>query len=224
MSKKEVKKQDELENVQQALSASEAFIEKYQKQILYVVAAVVLVVLAVLSFKNFYLKPQEENAQNEMSKAELLFAADSFKVALEGNKETIGFKEIASEYSITASGNLASAYAGICYYKLGQYENAVKFLSQYDGNDEYFSTVVIGLTGDAYVQLGKNDKALDCFEKAEAMKNKVLSPVYIKKAGVVLETLNQPEKALEKYQTIKDNYPTSVEAQDVDKYIARIQK
>jgi tetratricopeptide (TPR) repeat protein len=224
MSKKEVKKQDELENVQHALSASEAFIEKYQKQILYVVAAVVLVVLAVLSFHNFYMKPREVNAETEMAKAQMFFAADSFKIALEGNKETIGFKEIASEYSITASGNLASAYAGICYYKLGQYDNAVKFLSQFDGKDDYFTTVVIGLIGDAYVELGKPEKALNYFEKAGDKNNKVLSPVYIKKAGVVLESLNKSDKALEKYQSIKDKYPTSVEAQDIDKYIARIEK
>ena len=224
MSKKEVNKPDELENVQHALSASEAFIEKYQKHILFAVAAVVLVVLAVLAFHNYYMEPRENSAENEMAKAQELFAVDSFKVALEGNKQTIGFKEIASEYSITASGNLANAYAGICYYKLGQYENAVKYLTQFDGQDEYFATVVVGLTGDAYVQMGKSDKALDYFEKAEDMNNKVLSPVYIKKAGVVYESQNKPDKALEKYKLIKGNYPTSVEAQDIDKYIARLEK
>lgn len=224
MSTKEVKKQDELENVQHALTASEAFIEKYQKQILYVVAGIVLLVLAVLAFRNYYMKPREIAAENEMAKAQSYFAVDSFKVALDGNKQTIGFKEIASEYSITASGNLASAYAGICYYKLGQYDNAIKFLSQYDGNDDYFTVVVVGLTGDAYVELGKSEKALSCFEKAESMDNKVLSPVYIKKAGVVLESLNKTDKALEKYQMIKDKYPTSLEAQDIDKYIARLEK
>jgi len=224
MAKQEVKKTPEIENVQHALTASEAFIEKYQKQIIIGVGAIVLVVLAVLAVNNYYLKPREVNAENEMYKAQILFSADSFKVALNGNKETIGFKEIASEYGITASGNLASAYAGICYYKLGEYENAVKYLTQFDGKDNYFTTTVVGLTGDAYVQLGKTDKALDYFEKAEDMKNEVLSPVYIKKAGVVLESMNKPEEALVKYQSIKDNYPKSIEAQDIDKYIARIQK
>jgi hypothetical protein len=36
------KKHDELENIEHALSTSEAFIEKYQKQILIAVAAIVL--------------------------------------------------------------------------------------------------------------------------------------------------------------------------------------
>lgn len=224
MSKKEDQKHDELENVEHALTASEAFIEKYQKQLLIGVGAVVLVVLIALSVRNFYLEPREITAENEMYQAQNFFAADSFRIALEGNGAALGFKEIASEYSFTPSGNLAAAYSGICYYKLGQYDNAVKYLSQYDGDDTYFATSVIGLTGDCYIELGNKDKALDFFNKAIDMKNEVISPVYLKKAGAVYESLNQPEKAAEKYNTIKDDYPRSSEASDIDKYIARVQK
>lgn len=107
MSKKADNKHDELENVQHALTTSEAFIEKYQKQILTAIGIIVLVVLAILAFRSYYLKPREVAAENEMSKAQAFFAADSFKVALDGNKDILGFKEIASDYSLTASGNLA---------------------------------------------------------------------------------------------------------------------
>lgn len=225
MSKKPNQKHDELENVEHALSASELFIEKYQKQILITVGIIVLIVLSVLSFRNFYLQPREIAAENEMYKAQAFFAADSFKIALDGKfDQTIGFKEIASEYSLTPSGKLAAAYAGICYYKLGQYEDAIKFLTQYDGDDNYFKTTVIGLTGDAYVNLGENNKALSCFKKVGDMKNDVLSPIYLKKAGLVYELLKQPANAEKEYQLIKDNYPKSSEATDIDKYLARVQK
>ena len=225
MSKKEEKKHTELENVEHALTASEAFIEKYQKQIIFGVGAVVLIVLAVLSFKNFYLEPREIAAQNEMYKAQSVFAKDSFRVALEGDGvESIGFKEIVSEYSITSSGNLAAAYAGICYYKLGQYENAIKYLTQFDGKDSYFKASVIGLTGDCYVELNESSKAIGYFEKAANLENVVISPVYLKKAGMVYESLTQPEKAEKNYTIIKEKYPKSPEAADIDKYIARVQK
>lgn len=225
MAKKDEKTHDELETVQHALTSTEAFIEKHQKQILIGVATVVLIVLAVLSFRNFYLEPREVAAENEMYKCQAAFAADSFKVALDGdNKGSIGFKEIVSEYGITASGKLAAAYAGICYYKLGQYEDAIKYLSQFDGNDTYFSASVIGLTGDCYVELGETSKALSYFEKAADKENAVMSPVYLKKAGLVYESLSQPEKAEKEYTSIKEKYPKSPEAADIDKYIARIQK
>jgi tetratricopeptide (TPR) repeat protein len=224
MAKKAEQKQDELENVQHALTASEMFIEKYQKQILIGVAAVLLVVLVVLSFRNFYMEPREKAAENEMYKAQALFATDSFKIALDGNAQTIGFKEIASQYGLTSSGNLASAYAGICYFKIGKYDDAIKYLSDYSGKDNYFKTTVIGLIGDCYVNLNDNDKALSYFEKAADMKNDVLSPVYLKKAGLVYESQNQPEKAEKNYTTIKEKYPKSSEASDIDKYLARVQK
>lgn len=225
MSKKEEKKHDELVNVENALTSTEAFIEKYQKQILMGVGAIVLVVLVALSFRNFYLEPREIAAQNEMYKSQSFFAKDSFRVALEGKgTESIGFKEIASNYGITSSGKLAAAYAGICYYKLGQYENAIKSLSQFDGKDTYFTASVIGLTGDCYVELGETSKAISYFEKAADKDNAVMSPVYLKKAGLVYESLNQPEKAEKAYTTIKEKYSKSSEAADIDKYLARVQK
>ncbi len=224
MSKKE-KKHDELENVEHALTTSEAFIEKYQKQILYIVGGIVLVVIVILAFRNFYLKPREIDAENEMFKAQTYFNTDSFKIALEGKaNEFIGFKEIVSEYGVTASGNLATAYTGICYYKLGQYDNAIKYLSQFDGKDEYFSTSVIGLKGDCYVELGETKKAIGYFEDAAAKNNEVLSPVYLKKAGLAYESLNEPDKALKAYNKIKEEFSKSAEASDIDKYIARLQK
>jgi len=225
MSKKEETKHDELENVQHALTTTEAFIEKYQKQLLFGVGALVLIVLVALSVKNFYLAPREIAAENEMYKAQARFATDSFKVALEGDGANfIGFKEIVSEYSVTSSGNLAAAYAGICYYRLGQYENAVKYLTQYSGKDTYLNASVIGLTGDCYIELNETSKAISYFEKAADMKNEVMSPIYLKKAGLVYESLKDNEKAEKAYNTIKEKYPKSQEAADIDKYLARVQK
>ncbi len=224
MSKIEEKKPDELQQVEQVLSRSEAFIEKYQKQLLLLVAVLVLLVLSVLAVKNFYIQPREREAENEMAKGQALFAVDSFKVALSGKGDYIGFEEIVSEYSITRSGNLAAAYAGICYYKLGQFDNAIKYLSKFDGEDNYFSVSVIGLIGDAYIELGKKEDAVDYFTKAADKKNDVLSSVYLKKAGIAYEALGKPEKALEMYTAIKEEYPRASEASDIEKYIARVQK
>lgn len=225
MAKKENKTHNELANVQHALTSAEAFIEKYQKQILIGVGAVVLIVLVIMSFRNFYLKPRELDAQKEMWKAQAAFGVDSFRIALEGNgMQSLGFKDIASEYSITPSGKLAKAYAGICYYKLGKYEDAVDYLSKFSTDDRYFSVSVIGLIGDCYVNLKDIPKAIEYFEKAGNKENAVLSPVYLKKAGLAYESLNQPEEAAKQYTSIKEKYPTSAEASDIDKYIARVQK
>ena len=46
---------------------------------------------------------------------------------------------------------------------------------------------------------------------------------YLLKAGVVAEKLGENAKALGYYETIKDQYPQSIEGYDIDKYIGRIQ-
>ena len=43
-------------------------------------------------------------------------------------------------------------------------------------------------------------------------------------AILVYELLKQPANAEKEYQLIKDNYPKSSEATDIDKYLARVQK
>lgn len=223
MSKKEQKKQDEFASVEQALTSSEIFIEKHQKQIIIGVGLVVLVVLAVLAFKNLYLAPRGLKAQNQMYYAQTYFEKDSFQLALDGNgADVIGFKKIASDFGMTSSSNLAAAYSGICYYHLGDYDNAVKYLSQYSYKDDYFSCSVIRLLGDAYVELGKTADAVKCFEKAGNMNNSIMSPIALKKLGLLYESTGEFEKAGKTYQKIKDQFSESQEAGDIDKYIARV--
>lgn len=212
------------ENVGNIISSSEAFIEKNQKNILIGVGIVVLIVLGIMAFRNFYQKPREITAENAMYKAQEFFAIDSFRVALEGDgANMMGFKEIASEYGMTKSGNLANAYTGICYYKIGKYQDAVKYLTQYDGKDHYFKTSVVGLTGDCYAELGETNKAQSFYKKAIDNANE-LTPIYLKKAGILYETNNNPAEAEKMYQRIKDDYSTSSESYDIDKYLARVKK
>jgi len=45
----------------------------------------------------------------------------------------------------------------------------------------------------------------------------------LKKTAVVLESTGDTKKALRNYLEIKDKYPLSQEAQDIDKYITRLQ-
>ena len=223
MAKKVSTKKNEFEGVQNVLSSSEAFIEKYQKQITYGLVAVVLIVVAIIAFRSLYFQPRSIEAQNEISKAQHYFAADSFRIAVEGNLECIGFREIVSDYGITPSGNLAAAYAGICYYKLGQYEDAIKYLSEYNGKGSYLGIEITGLIGDSYIELGDIEKAVRFFNKASKANNNILSPIYLKKAAVAYEALDKPARALELYRKIKDTYPQSTEASDIDKYISRLE-
>ncbi len=211
------------EDVQVAIGRAEAFIEKYQKQLIYGVLLIVLVVCGILLFNKFYLAPRESEAQDQMSKGQQYFEVDSFKVALNGDGATyIGFNKIIDEYGITKSSNAAQLYAGICEYELGEYQKAIDHLTKFNAKGSInFDVVATGKIGDAYAELGNLDKALDYFKKAYKNDNKVFSPVYMKKAGAICETKGDFAQAVELYTKIKDNYPQSSEARDIEKYIER---
>ena len=63
-------------------------------------------------------------------------------------------------------------------------------------------------------------KAAKAFEAAAASGNEVIAPMSLKKAGIVYLHEGEKGKALKAFKTIKDEYPASSEAQDIDKYIA----
>ena len=79
MAKKVNKTDQQLANVEQALSKTEQFIETNQKKITYVIGAVVAIIALYFGYQNMYLAPLEEDAQTEMFMAELYFQKDSGK-------------------------------------------------------------------------------------------------------------------------------------------------
>lgn len=222
-SKKSKSTPDNLQNVENVLTRSEIFIEKYQKQIIYAVGVVVLIVLAVLALRNWYLVPRENQANAKLAVCQTYFAVDSFQVALNGNgtDQCIGFKGIIDEYSWTKAASLANVYAGICYYHLGDYKNAIHYLKKFDADDINESYAAIGLIGDCYVNLGQTEEGIKYFLKAADTKNDLISPIYLKKAGIAYESLGKYKEALAIYTKIKDQYTQSQEASNIDRYIGR---
>lgn len=207
--------------IEQVISKSEAFFEKYQKHIIYSVLAVILVACAIFLISRFYMGPRATEAQNQVVLGERYFAVDSFAIALNGNGDDfVGFAKIADEYNCTDAGNLSKAYVAICSYKLGEYEKAINYADDFDGNgDVNVSVVMYGLMGDAASQLNKVEKALSYYEKAYESENKAFAPLYLKKAAILSFQSGDKAKATELFQLIKDKYITSTEAQDIDKYL-----
>ncbi|WP_102408229.1 tetratricopeptide repeat protein [Parabacteroides bouchesdurhonensis] len=209
--------------VEEIVSRSEQFIENNSKKIIYGIIAVALIVGAVLGIKHGYLIPQEKKAAAAMFKGEQYFARDSFALALNGNgSDYDGFEAIIDQYGTTDAANLAKAYAGICYYKLGDAQKALNMLKSFSASDKMISPAITGLIGDCYVNMGNVKEGISYFEKAaKQADNEVISPVYLKKAGIAYESMKQYKDAVKAYSTIKDKYYTSMEAADIDKYITR---
>ncbi|MEI7663306.1 MAG: tetratricopeptide repeat protein [Bacteroidota bacterium] len=225
MASKQDKKIDKTEErivaVEEAFSRTEQFIEKYQQIILIVIGVVIVVVLGFFGFKRFYLAPKEKDAQSQMFMAEKYFEQDSLKKALNGDGQYLGFLAVIDEFGMTKSANLAHYYAGICYLKMGQFENALEQLNKFSSSDQFVGPMAKGAMGDANMELKQVQKAADLYmDAAEMRKNEFTSPLFMMKAGMAYEELGNYEKALNIYKQIKEKYARSNEGREIDKYIS----
>ncbi len=222
--KKKTGAEEPIEGVENLLGKTENYIEENQKSLTIIVAAIVIVVLGYLGYRNLYVAPLEAEAKSQIYMAERYFERDSFNLALYGDGNYLGFTDIIDEYSVTNTANLANYYAGISYLRLGQYQNAIDHLRQFDSRDKMASSVAYGAIGDAYVELGDLERAATYYTRAASRRpNEFTSPIYWMKAGVVYENLGNYSKALESYENIRDDYPESTEGRQIEKYIARVQ-
>lgn len=200
----------------------EHFYHNYKKQIYIVVIVAAVALIGYTGFKMYYLEPKEKEAQAAMFQAQNWFAVDSFDLALKGKGDISGFEAVAEDYGLTKAGNLAHYYAGICYMRKGEFQNALDHLDDFSSSNKMVSPLAEGLKGDAYVELNELEKGAKHYMKAANMsKNKLTSPMFLKKAGMVFEELKEYGDAIDAYEKIKKDFSDASEAQDIDKYIAR---
>lgn len=220
---KENNKEAGFENVESALTRTEQFIEDNQKKISIVALAIIVIVGGFWGMKKLVFQPREKKAQSEMFFAQHYFEVDSFKLALDGDGTNAGFIEIINDFGSTKAGKLSHYYAGICYLNLGDYQNAIKHLEKFSTDEVILSAMALGATGDAYLESGNQEKAIKLYQKASGVKNDMTAPYYLMKLGLLYEQAGKHGEAVKTYQTIKDEYKSSAEARQVDKYLTRAQ-
>jgi Uncharacterized protein conserved in bacteria len=225
MAKENVQKDEErLEQIESTLGKTEMFIEKNRNTIMVVLGIIIVVVLAIFGVKKFIFEPREAAAQTAIFHAEQLFENDDYATALNGDGNNAGFMDIIDEYGGTKTGNLARYYAGICYLNTGDYNNAIKYLGEFKGKDQIVKPLATGAMGDAYLELENAAEAAKCYEKAaKESANSFTSPMFLMKAGLAYEMVEDYQKALEMYKIIKAEYPNSNEGFSIEKYIAYVE-
>jgi len=214
--------EDNFENLEEALTKTEQYIEQNQKR-LSIIALVILVIAGgILSYNKFYLAPRENKVQAEIYQAQRYFEKDSFELALNGDENYPGFLDIIENYGSTKAGNLSNYYIGISYLRTGKFNKAIEYLNDFSCDDFLINQIAIAATGDAYMELGKTEKAAELYmEASEDNTNDFSTPIYLQKAGMAYEIAGKYKKALIAYTKIEENFRTSSEARDIEKYISR---
>lgn len=229
MAKRSNRKQDKTDDVLVDLievqGQAKNFLDHYQTYILGGVAALVVIVGGLFAYNNLYMAPKQEEAVEQMYRAQLQFERDSFALALTNPAPGYsGFLDIIDNYKGSKAANLATYYAGICYLHLGSYDAAIDFLKDFSPEGEVLPIMKYGAMGDAYSELNDLGKAMNNYERAvKAGGNDFLSAYYLKKIGMLHEKNGDAAKARKSYEQIKADYPLTPAGADIDKYLSRVQ-
>ncbi len=223
MAKEKILKPEE-ETLGVAMSKTERFLEQHAKTVTYLLAALLILAGCVFGYKKLVSEPRIEKAAELMLEAENRFAEETpdFQLALDGDANGAGFLAVIEQYGSTPSGNLAKHCAGICYYKLGDLENAAAYLKQYKAVKGLPGAIVnaqnLGLQGDIAVAQGDYAAAVKLYEEAvAAADNNYTAPLYLRKCGLAEQALGNSEKAEACFRRILTSYPASQEAREAEK-------
>jgi len=197
---------------------------KNNKVITYVLAGLVVVVGGYFAYTKFYKGPAETKAAEAIWKAEDYFRQDSFQLALNGDGVNGGFLKAIKNHGGTKAGNLSKFYAGSCYIQMGDFNKAIEFLKDFSTSQVEVELRATGLLGDAYSELGKKQEAIDYYKKAGNLfdKDDVNSPEYLFRAAMLNQELGKNKEAIELLHQVKDKYPNSQRAVEVDKYLGKL--
>jgi tetratricopeptide (TPR) repeat protein len=220
----EIKHPAHLEDEKNPIAELQNVWERYGKQASYVLLAIIVIVAGFFAYRNLVSEPNEKQATEAMFRAEQYYRLDSARLALNGDNINAGFLKVISRYGGTKAANLASFYAGSCYLKLGDYNNAIKYLKDFSTSVQQLQERDYGLLGDAYSELNRKEEAAEQYKKAGTYfeKDELFSPEYLFRSGYLYESMGKTQDAIAMYRLIKDKYPASQRGADIDKYLARL--
>lgn len=221
MANSKTKEEVREENVVATVSKTEQFLNANKKVIIGLVAAVLVIALGIFAYYKLVYAPACLEAAEECSAAEFSFQAREFELALNGDENHLGFAQIIEDYGAKAPKSVY-LYAASCSAQLGEWDKALDYAKSYKGKDSILAARALALQGDCHWALGNLNEAVKAYEKAAGRADNDFAAAYLQKAGELYLALGQNDKALASFKSVKEKYPRSEEAYEIDKYINKV--
>tara|TARA_B110000305_G_scaffold148376_1_gene164693 strand:+ start:1944 stop:2585 length:642 start_codon:yes stop_codon:yes gene_type:complete len=181
-----------------------------------VVGGIIVLALGYFIYRQFVWQPANEKSKDTYWAGLNYAAKDSTELAIDELQVQV------KKYDGKDGGEIAQFVLARQYMNKGEFKKAITELEGVDVNDTYVQIMSIGLQADAYSELENYVEAAKLYKMAADMnENELTTPMYLMKAGLCLEEINNFEKATEYYITIKENYSAFASQKIIDKYIAR---
>ena len=198
------------------------YFEENRNVVFGVLGAVILLLIMGFGY-GLFKDRQEDQAQDALARAVRMYEAGQWREALDGADGVTGLLEVADRYGGSKAGNLALFYTADAYFKLGEVDQALTYFQRFDHDNDALGAGAYA--GEAAIHESKGDyleAAQSYMQAATIFESDFTSARYLELAGRNFEKAGQFDEAREAYETIKDTYPESTQAGNVDMFLARV--
>jgi TolA-binding protein len=197
--------------------------EANKKTVNGVLVGIVILAVVLVAYMN-NVNSNNLKANTELGKVIPYYDQGKFDVAISGNlQENIrGLQSIVDDYGSTKAGELARFYLANAFFAQNDYDKALKYFLDVSVSDEMIAASAIAGAGACYEAKKENEKAGEMFEKAAFKSTKdVNAAENMFHAARNYLTVGKKEKAAELFKRVKKEFPTSVVAREIDRWIAQ---
>jgi tetratricopeptide (TPR) repeat protein len=201
---------------------AQAWINENKRLAAYIVGAPIAI--AVIIF--FWIQKRSEwnlEANAKLAKVMTYYDQGKYNEAVNGSPQegVQGLEAIVEEHGSVPSGEVAKFYLANSYFALGNYSKALSTYDDVSISDKMIKSAALAGEAACYEVKGNYSEAASYFEKAASKGIPDLqAPGNLQRAAVNYAAAGEKEKAVDILQKIKKEFPSSVAARDVDKYIA----
>lgn len=215
MSKKQVQNDLESDPLLETFSKTQNFYDQNKIAVVGGILALVVIIGGAVGYY-YYSSSQEDQAQQLLADATNYYLNSDFENALTGSDAdfTVGFEQIINNYPRTDAANLARYYAAVSEYNLGNTEQAISYMQDYDIPEGILGVGPISFHGVLMMDAGNYEEAANLFVKAaEWDENDSTTPYNYLQAASAYYDAGDTGQAKEYAQLIVDRYG---ESQQID--------
>jgi TolA-binding protein len=188
-----------------------------------VLTGIVILAIIVVAYMN-NVNSNNAKANTELGKVIPYYDQGKYDLAISGNlQENIrGLQSIVDDYGSTKAGELARFYLANSYFAQNDFDKALNYFKSVSVSDELITASALSGAASCYEAKNEFDQAASLFEKAAFKYSKdVNAAENMFDAGRNYLAAGKKEKAAELFKKVKKEYPTSIAAREIDRWIAQ---
>jgi predicted negative regulator of RcsB-dependent stress response len=210
------------DTVTTAATRGTEFFEDHRNTVIGVIVGLVVLALAIIGWRTWQ---DRRSAEGQQLLGAILtqYEAGNYQAALDGTDVAPGLLEIADEYGSTPTGEQATFFAADALYQLGDYDRALEYFEEYDGDGLMAASAIAGRAAIAEQQ-GDNARAADLYEDAAGeYESPASTPGYLLDAARAHAAAGDTEAATAALQRVIDEWESTPEVRTAQMEIGEVQ-